>query len=129
MPGVGAGADYFYVVGGNERPDPVSRFQPAGVHGPSRVVEPDEFAWTDEGWKGIELKDYVVYELHVGTFTPEGTFEAVTRKLAHLKSLGVTAVELMPVAEFPGGRNWGYDGAHLYAPQSHLRRPRRLEEI
>ncbi|MCA1619312.1 MAG: malto-oligosyltrehalose trehalohydrolase [Acidobacteria bacterium] len=127
--GVAAGADYVYVVGGGERPDPVSRFQPRGVHGPSRVVEPEAFAWTDEGWKGIALKDYVVYELHTGTFTPEGTFEAVTRKLAHLKSLGVTAVELMPVAEFPGGRNWGYDGAHLYAPQSTYGGPEGLKKL
>jgi maltooligosyltrehalose trehalohydrolase len=117
--GVGAGADYFYVVDGErERPDPVSRFQPAGVHGPSRVVAPEAFGWTDSAWKGIGLRDYVIYELHTGTFTPEGTFESVIPKLAHLKSLGVTAVELMPVAEFPGARNWGYDGAHLYAPQS-----------
>src|SRR5215213_8531720 len=76
-PGVAAGADYFYVVNGNERPDPVSRFQPSGVHGPSRVVEPEAFAWTDAGWKGLALKEYVVYELHTGTFTPEGTFESV----------------------------------------------------
>jgi maltooligosyltrehalose trehalohydrolase len=129
VPGVGAGTDYFYVVGGSERPDPVSRSQPAGVHGPSRVVEPEAFGWTDKAWKGIELKDYVVYELHVGTFTPEGTFEAVIPKLAHLKSLGVTAVELMPVAEFPGGRNWGYDGAHLYAPQSTYGGPEGLKKL
>ena len=127
--GVAAGADYFYVVHGNERPDPVSRSQPAGVHGPSRVVAPEEFAWTDEGWKGLALKDYVVYELHTGTFTPEGTFEAVIPKLAHLKSLGVTAVELMPVAEFPGARNWGYDGAHLYAPQSTYGGPEGLKRL
>ena len=127
---VGAGADYFYVVGGErERPDPVSRFQAAGVHGPSRVVDPDGFEWTDAGWKGPALQDYVVYELHTGTFTPEGTFEAVTRKLAHLKSLGITAVELMPVAEFPGGRNWGYDGAHLYAPQSTYGGPEGLKKL
>ncbi len=129
VPDVAAGADYFYVVRGNERPDPVSRFQPAGVHGPSRVVEPDGFKWTDEGWKGIALKDCVVYELHTGTFTPEGTFEAVIPKLAHLKSLGVTAVELMPVAEFPGARNWGYDGAHLYAPQSTYGGPEGLKKL
>jgi maltooligosyltrehalose trehalohydrolase len=127
--GVGAGADYLYVVDGNERPDPVSRSQPAGVHGPSRVVAPEEFEWTDEGWKGLALKDYVVYELHAGTFTPEGTFESVIPKLAHLKSLGVTAVELMPVAEFPGSRNWGYDGAHLYAPQSSYGGPEGLKEL
>jgi len=130
VPGVGAGADYFYVVDGErERPDPVSRSQPRGVHGPSRVVEPEAFRWTDSGWRGLALRDYVVYELHVGTFTPEGTFEAITRKLAHLKSLGVTAVELMPVAEFPGGRNWGYDGAHLYAPQSTYGGPEGLKRL
>jgi maltooligosyltrehalose trehalohydrolase len=129
VPDVAAGADYFYVVNGNERPDPVSRFQPAGVHGPSRVVEPEAFVWTDEDWKGLALKDYVVYELHTGTFTPEGTFESVIPKLAHLKSLGVTAVELMPVAEFPGARNWGYDGAHLYAPQSTYGGPEGLKKL
>jgi maltooligosyltrehalose trehalohydrolase len=128
-PGVEAGADYFYVVNGNDRPDPVSRWQPAGVHGPSRVVEPEAFGWTDEGWRGPALRDYVVYELHTGTFTPEGTFEAVIPKLKHLKSLGVTAVELMPVAEFPGGRNWGYDGAHLYAPQSTYGGPEGLKRL
>jgi maltooligosyltrehalose trehalohydrolase len=130
VPGVSAGADYFYVLdGGRERPDPVSRFQPEGVHGPSRVVEPEAFAWTDKDWQGVALKDYVVYELHTGTFTPEGTFEAVIPKLAHLKSLGVTAVELMPVAEFPGSRNWGYDGAHLYAPQSTYGGPEALKKL
>jgi maltooligosyltrehalose trehalohydrolase len=129
VPKVVAGADYFYVVNGNERPDPVSRFQPGGVHGPSRVVEPGEFIWTDGDWKGLALKDYVVYELHTGTFTPEGTFEAVIPKLSHLKSLGVTAVELMPVAEFPGSRNWGYDGAHLYAPQSTYGGPEGLKKL
>ncbi|MBV8856710.1 MAG: malto-oligosyltrehalose trehalohydrolase [Acidobacteria bacterium] len=129
VPGVAAGADYFYVVNGNERPDPVSRFQPAGVHGPSRVVAPDGFEWTDRDWKGIELKDYVVYELHTGTFTPEGTFESIIPKLEHLKSLGITAVELMPVAEFPGARNWGYDGAHLYAPQSTYGGPDGLKKL
>jgi maltooligosyltrehalose trehalohydrolase len=127
--GVAAGADYFYVVNGEERPDPVSCSQPRGVHGPSRVVAPEEFAWTDAEWKGIALKDYVVYELHAGTFTPEGTFEAIIPKLAHLKNLGVTAVELMPVAEFPGGRNWGYDGAHLYAPQSTYGGPEGLKKL
>lgn len=129
VPDVAAGADYFYVVNGNERPDPVSRFQPRGVHGPSRVVEPEGFDWTDGDWKGLALKDYVVYELHTGTFTPEGTFEAVIQKLAHLKSLGITAIELMPVAEFPGGRNWGYDGAHLYAPQSTYGGPEALKKL
>jgi maltooligosyltrehalose trehalohydrolase len=130
VPGVGAGADYFYLLDGErERPDPVSRFQPAGVHGPSRVVDPEEFRWTDAGWRGVQLKDYVIYELHAGTFTPEGTFEAIIPRLAHLKALGVTAVELMPVAEFPGSRNWGYDGAHLYAPQSTYGGPEGLKRL
>jgi len=127
---VGAVADYFYVVGGErERPDRVSRLQPAGVHGPSRVVDPDGFEWTDEGWRGVALGELVVYELHTGTFTPEGTFESIIPKLAHLKSLGVTAIELMPVAEFPGARNWGYDGAHLYAPQSTYGGPEGLKRL
>ena len=130
VPGVGAGADYFYLLDGErERPDPVSRFQPAGVHGPSRVVDPEAFRWTDGDWRGLALKDYVIYELHTGTFTPEGTFESIIPKLAHLKSLGVTAVELMPVAEFPGARNWGYDGAHLYAPQSTYGGPAGLKKL
>jgi len=130
VPGLGAGADYFYLIDGErERPDPVSRFQPEGVHGPSRVVDPEAFAWTDGGWKGIPLKDYVIYELHTGTFTPEGTFEAAIEKLPYLRELGVTAVELMPVAEFPGGRNWGYDGAHLYAPQSTYGGPEGLKKL
>ncbi|HEV2862373.1 MAG TPA: malto-oligosyltrehalose trehalohydrolase [Pyrinomonadaceae bacterium] len=130
LPDTPAGTDYFYLVGGErERPDPVSRFQPAGVHGPSRVVDPEAFAWTDEGWRGLPLKDYVIYELHVGTFTPEGTFDAAIEKLPYLRELGVTAVEIMPVAEFPGGRNWGYDGAHLYAPQSTYGGPDALKRL
>ncbi|HEX8068977.1 MAG TPA: malto-oligosyltrehalose trehalohydrolase [Pyrinomonadaceae bacterium] len=127
---VGAGADYFYLVDGErERPDPVSRWQPRGVHGPSRVVDPDAFAWSDQDWRGLPLKDFIVYELHAGTFTPEGTFESIIPKLEYLKQLGVTAVELMPVAEFPGARNWGYDGAHSYAPQSTYGGPAGLKKL
>ena len=119
VPGISAGADYAYVVdGARERPDPVSREQPYGVHGPSRVVDPTTFAWRDGAWRGIPLDRYITYELHVGTFTAAGTFAAVIPKLRHLVSLGITAVELMPLAEFPGGRNWGYDGVHMFAPQS-----------
>jgi maltooligosyltrehalose trehalohydrolase len=111
------GALYLYRLDGDrERPDPASRCQPEGVHGPSQVVDP-RFDWTDGGWFGIPLSDYVLYELHVGTFTPEGTFDAIVPHLDSLKELGVTAVELMPVAQFPGGRNWGYDGVYLYAVQ------------
>ena len=108
----------FILDGSKERPDPCSRFQPEGVHGPSEIVDPDSFAWSDANWKGIALNDYIFYELHVGTFTPEGTFDGVCSKLEYLRDLGVTAVELMPVAEFPGRRNWGYDGVDLYAPHS-----------
>jgi maltooligosyltrehalose trehalohydrolase len=116
--GAAAGDDYVYVLdGGAERPDPVSRHQPEGVHGPSRVVDPHAFRWSDHSWSGLEMPELVIYELHVGTFTEEGTFEGVIGELDRLKALGVTAIELMPVSQFPGERNWGYDGAHHYAPQ------------
>jgi maltooligosyltrehalose trehalohydrolase len=120
VPGLQPGSRYFYVLDGERsRPDPVSRFQPAGVHGPSEIVTPDDFAWTDQEWRGLPLTEYIVYELHPGTFTSEGTFTAIIPHLDYLKNdLGITAVELMPVAEFPGGRNWGYDGVHPYAPHS-----------
>jgi maltooligosyltrehalose trehalohydrolase len=118
--GVGPGDDYLYRLhrddGAVERPDPASRSQPHGVHGPSRVLDP-AFAWRDAGWRGPGLGDYVLYELHVGTFTPHGTFRAAIPRLAELKELGVTAVELMPVAQFPGERNWGYDGVYPFAAQ------------
>jgi maltooligosyltrehalose trehalohydrolase len=117
VPGVRAGDRYGYRIdGGKPLPDPVSRSQPDGVHELSEVVDPDAFEWRDERWAGLSLPDFVVYELHVGTFTPEGTFDAAASRLPELLALGVTAVEIMPVAEFPGNRNWGYDGVHLYAP-------------
>jgi maltooligosyltrehalose trehalohydrolase len=97
-------------------PDPASRFQPEGVHGPSEVVDPLAFAWTDTGWTGVPLGRSVLYELHVGTFTPEGTFDAAREKLPQLRDLGITAIEMLPLADFPGNRNWGYDGAALFAP-------------
>jgi maltooligosyltrehalose trehalohydrolase len=119
VPDLGPGARYFYRLdGGADRPDPVSRSQPDGVHGPSEVVDPAAFPWTDAGWRGVPLRDLVFYQLHVGTFTAAGTFEAVIPHLAELAGLGITALQLMPVAEFPGARNWGYDGVHLFAPQS-----------
>jgi len=115
VPGVAAGARYRYVLdGGAEYPDPASRLQPEGVHGPSQVVDP-EFTWADAGWRGLGLADHIIYELHVGTFSPEGTFDGVIGELDALVDLGVTAVELMPVAHFAGTRNWGYDGVYLYA--------------
>jgi maltooligosyltrehalose trehalohydrolase len=102
--------------GGGPFPDPASRCQPDGVHGASMVVDPAAFRWSDEGWRGVGLGDLVLYELHVGTFTEDGTFAGVERQLPYLKALGVTAIELMPVADFPGARGWGYDGAALFAP-------------
>jgi maltooligosyltrehalose trehalohydrolase len=109
---------YFYRLNGlTDRPDPASRLQSAGVHGPSQVVDTD-FQWDDSDWRGLPLQDYVLYELHVGAFTPEGTFDAVIPRLQELKRLGITAIELMPVAQFPGARNWGYDGVYPYAVQN-----------
>jgi len=117
VPGIGAGDLYRYRLDGRGPfPDPASRFQPDGVHGPSEVVDWRGFAWSDEEWAGIGLEETVLYELHVGTFTPEGTFAAAAARLPYLKELGVTAVELMPVADFPGQRNWGYDGVAPFAP-------------
>ena len=114
---VAPGAKYFYRLDGQrERPDPASRRQPEGVHGASEVVDP-HFPWTDTGWCGIQLEDYILYELHVGTFTLEGTFDAAIERLDALAALGVTAIEVMPVAQFPGTRNWGYDGVYPYAVQ------------
>lgn len=112
------GTDYCFALGDADRPDPASRWQPHGVHGPSRVVDPSAFAWGDRDWRGRPLREFIFYEAHVGTFTPEGTFRAAIARLPHLRRLGITALELMPVAEFPGARNWGYDGVSLYAPHS-----------
>ena len=112
-----SGTRYAYLLdGAGPFPDPASRFQPDGVHGPSAIVDPRAFAWSDRGWRGIELRDVTIYEAHVGTFTPEGTFAGAAARLPHLRDLGVTAIELMPVAEFPGTRNWGYDGVAPFAP-------------
>ena len=117
VPGAAAGDRYGYRVnGGPLLPDPISRSQPDGVHRASEVVDPAAFTWTDQHWRGVTMADYVIYELHVGTFTPDGTFDAAIGRLAELRALGVTAIELMPVGEFPGRRNWGYDGVQLYAP-------------
>ncbi len=114
--GIGEGSLYKYRLdGGDAFPDPASRFQPQGPHGPSQVVDPS-FPWTDEGWRGLRREGQVLYEMHVGTFTPEGTWEAASRELQELARLGVTVVEMMPVAEFPGRFGWGYDGVDLFAP-------------
>ncbi len=129
--GLAADARYVYVLDGEKsRPDPASRFQPEGVHGPSAVVDPKAFDWTDRNWQGLALERYVIYELHVGTFTESGTFDAVIPYLRYLKQdVGVTAVELMPVAQFPGTRNWGYDGAYPFAPQNSYGGPLGLKRL
>lgn len=115
VPGLRAGARYkFRVDGAGPFPDPASRFQPEGVHGPSQVVDL-AFHWRDGGWSGRPLEDLVIYELHVGTFTPDGTFGSLIPALNHIKTLGATAIELMPIGDFPGERNWGYDGVFPWA--------------
>lgn len=115
--GVGPGARYMYRLdGGDPRPDPASRFQPDGVHAPSQVVDPAAFGWTDQGWRSVALEDLVIYELHVGAATPRGDFDALIERLDDIRALGATVIELMPVADFPGERNWGYDGVCLFAP-------------
>ncbi len=128
--GVGAGARYGYRLdGAGPFPDPVSRFQPDGVHGPSEVIDPSTFAWTDDAWPGLTRDGQVYYELHVGTFTPEGTYDGVIGQLKALKDLGITAIELMPVATCPGRWNWGYDGVNLYAPTPNYGRPDDLRHL
>ena len=123
-------ARYFYrFEDGRELPDPASRFQPEGVHGPSQVIDLKDFPWTDASWRGRELQRSVIYELHLGTYTPEGTFEAVIPHLAALRDLGITTMELMPVAQFPGNRNWGYDGVQPFAAQNSYGGPRGLQKL
>jgi maltooligosyltrehalose trehalohydrolase len=129
LDGVSPGTLYRYLLNSEkERPDPASRYQPHGVHGPSQVVD-DRFEWNVSNWRGLPLEKYVIYELHVGTFTPQGTFNAITPRLAKLKELGITAIELMPVAQFPGARNWGYDGVYPYAVQGSYGGPADLKKF
>lgn len=111
------------------RPDPASQSQPDDVHGPSEVVDHAAHVWQDGQWQGVQLKDYVIYELHIGTFTQEGTFEAAIARLPDLKELGITAIEIMPVAQFPGDRNWGYDGVYPFATQTSYGGPEGLKKL
>ena len=111
------------------RGDPASRFQPEGVFGPSSIMDTSAFSWDDHEWRGVELKDYVLYELHVGVYTSSGTFDALCERIADLKALGVTAVEIMPVAQFSGTRNWGYDGVFPFAVQSSYGGPQGLQRF
>ncbi|MBI4447071.1 MAG: malto-oligosyltrehalose trehalohydrolase [Acidobacteria bacterium] len=120
-----AGTLYRFRLDGEARllPDPVSRFQPEGVHGPSQIVDPWQFPWTDHNWSGVQLRGQVLYEMHIGTFTPEGTFKAAAKQLHELAELGITTVQVMPVAEFPGRFGWGYDGVFPFAPTRLYGRP------
>ena len=123
------GARYFYrLASGKEYPDPASRYQPEGVHGPSAAIH-DSFNWEDSNWTGIPIENYVIYELHVGTFTPEGTFDAAIPHLRDLAGIGITAIELMPIAQFSGTRNWGYDGVHPFAVQNSYGGPQGLKRL
>ena len=127
---IGAGTRYKFRLDGQQSfPDPRSRFQPEGVHGPSEVIDPAAFTWTDDDWPGLTMDGLVVYETHVGCYTPEGTFEALIGQLPEIKRLGVDAIELMPVAECPGSRNWGYDGVDLFAPSRNYGRPDDLRRL
>ena len=125
-----AGDRYFYVVDDQQPvPDPVARFLPEGVHGPTEIIDPNQFQWTDQDWRGLRLEDYVIYELHIGTFTPQGTFDAAIEKLDYLKKLGISVIEIMPVAAFPGIHNWGYDGVSPYAVQASYGGPEGLRRL
>ncbi|MGB5081022.1 MAG: malto-oligosyltrehalose trehalohydrolase [Burkholderiales bacterium] len=130
LTGEAAGCRYRYRIdAGIEVPDPASRFQPQDVHGASEVVDPRAFSWKDGDWRGRPWEEAVIYELHVGSFTPEGTYAGVRGRLGHLQNLGATAIELMPIADFPGARNWGYDGVLPFAPESRYGRPEALKEL
>jgi len=124
-PQAGAGTRYRFRAAGHDRllQDPASRFQPDGPHGPSEVVDPSDYRWSDAAWPGVKLEGQVLYEMHVGTFTPSGTWEAASRQLDELRAAGVTVIEMMPVADFPGRFGWGYDGVDLFAPTRLYGRP------
>jgi maltooligosyltrehalose trehalohydrolase len=124
------GTLYFYKLRGDtDKPDPASHSQPKDVHGPSEVVDHSQMKWTEAGWSGIPLEETIIYELHVGTFTPEGTFEAIIPRLRELYEFGINAIELMPIGQFPGDRNWGYDGVFPFAPQHSYGGPEGLKKL
>jgi maltooligosyltrehalose trehalohydrolase len=129
-PSAQAGTLYQYRIDGRQLvPDPASRFQPQDAEGPSEVVDAASFRWSDDAWQGRVWSEAVIYELHVGAFSPRGNYQGVIEKLAHLKDTGITAIELMPLADFPGKRNWGYDGVLPYAPDSAYGRPEDLKAL
>ncbi len=127
---VQAGGCYKYLLNGKDHyPDPASRHQPYGVHGVSQIISPKDFLWEDGSWHNIPFTDYIIYELHIGTFTKEGTFDALIPYIGYLRELGITAIEIMPVGQFPGERNWGYDGVYIYAPQNTYGGPNGLKRL
>src|ERR1700746_1173886 len=127
---VNSDARYLYRLNRDkQRADPASRFQPLGVFGPSQIIDLSQFAWDDGEWRGTELKNYILYELHVGTYTSSGTLDAIIGRLPYLRSLGITAIELMPLAQFSGARNWGYDGVLPFAVQNTYGGPRALQRL
>lgn len=128
--GAGHGTRYFYQPEDNsDMPDPASHYQPEGVHGPSEVIDHGRYSWNDSSWKGLPFNELIMYELHVGTFTPEGTFEAIILRLDELYDTGINALELMPVSQFPGSRNWGYDKVYPYAVQNSYGGPEQLKKL
>lgn len=130
IPGIRVGDRYFYQPDGERKyPDPVSHFQPEGVHGPSEVVDHDSYVWGDAGWRGLSFKELIFYEVHIGAYTPEGNFESMISRLDELAALGINALELMPIAQCPGSRNWGYDGVYLYAVQNTYGGPEGLKRL
>lgn len=130
VPAARPGVRYDFVLEDNMHvPDPASRFQPEGLHGRSEVIDPELYKWRNASWRGLPWHEVVLYELHVGTFTPEGIFRTAIEKLDHLRGLGINAIELMPVAEFPGKHSWGYDGVLLFAPSSNYGRPEDLKAL
>jgi maltooligosyltrehalose trehalohydrolase len=128
-PAWGTGDDYWIVLDGKRLPDPCTRFQPKGLRGPSRVVDPSAWTWTDQRWKGVALRDLVLLELHVGTFTPQGTFDAAIAELPRLRDLGITAIELLPIAAFPGERGWGYDAVYPWSAHAAYGGPDGLQRL
>src|SRR3954470_22067314 len=128
-PPLAHGDDYWIVLDGRRLPDPCTRFQPRGLRGPSRVVDPEAWEWTDRRWKGVALRDLVLLEVHVGTFTPEGTFDAVIEHLRRLRDIGITGIELLPVAAFPGERGWGYDAVYPWSAQAPYGGPDGLQRL
>lgn len=123
------GDRYQVLVDGKQHPDPASLYQPEGVHGPSEIVDLHAYQWTDKEWNNIPLGDYIIYELHTGTFSEQGDFKGIETRLDHLLDLGITAIEIMPVAQFPGDRNWGYDGVYPFAVQNSYGGPMGLKRL